>query len=114
MEHLGKQIGTKTRACSKCGGDLKDRYGKQRYCLACHAEYMRATRPKHKDLPEHAKKKANARAYLHQYVKRGKVKKEPCKVCGNEKSQAHHPDYSKPAEVVWLCREHHLELHRNE
>jgi hypothetical protein len=27
-------------------------------------------------------------------------------------SQGHHPDYSKPFEVVWLCQLHHSEEHR--
>lgn len=53
----------------------------------------------------------NARSYLHVYVKRGLVKKEPCRVCGSLKSQSHHPDYSKPLEVIWLCRFHHKFLH---
>lgn len=26
--------------------------------------------------------------------------------CG-KKGEAHHEDYSKPLEVIWLCREHH-------
>ena len=34
-----------------------------------------------------------------------------CEVCGEIKSQGHHPDYSKPLEVVWLCQKHHQELH---
>lgn len=33
-----------SRACSKCGGDLGDRYGKQRWCLTCHAANMRDIR----------------------------------------------------------------------
>jgi hypothetical protein len=24
----------------------------------------------------------------------------------------HHPDYAKPLNVVWFCREHHLAIHR--
>jgi hypothetical protein len=42
----------------------------------------------------------------------GKVKRENCKICGLTKSQAHHPDYSKPLEVIWLCSQHHKDLHR--
>jgi hypothetical protein len=111
MKHLGKIKGTLTRECSKCGGDLGDRYGKQRYCKKCHAANMRATRPKHKDLPELARKKANARAYSKELLKRGKIERKPCEICGSV-AQMHHDDYSKPAQVRWLCRPHHLEWHR--
>lgn len=37
---------------------------------------------------------------------------QPCRVCGAEKVDAHHEDYSKPLEVMWLCRTHHMALHR--
>jgi hypothetical protein len=61
-----------------------------------------------------AKNKEKKRAHLK--VKRAKEKglitQGCCEVCGNFKSEAHHEDYSKPLEVVWLCRKHHAELHR--
>lgn len=98
--------------CSKCGNPLEiTRLFKQRYCKSCHAENMRNNRPKHSELPEPARRKANARSYLHVYVKRGKVQKGLCEVCGSERAEAHHEDYTKPLEVHWLCRDHHLELH---
>ena len=34
-----------------------------------------------------------------------------CVVCGSEKTVAHHEDYSKPLDVVWLCRKHHRHVH---
>ena len=36
--------------------------------------------------------------------------KLPCEHCLilNEKVQAHHPDYTKPLEVIWLCKIHHI------
>lgn len=40
----------------------------------------------------------------------GKIKKTGCIVCG-DKAQAHHEDYSKPLEVIWLCQTHHAEHH---
>ena len=36
---------------------------------------------------------------------------QPCEVCGSAKVEAHHDDYSKPLEVRWLCRMHHLVHH---
>lgn len=41
----------------------------------------------------------------------GKIKKLPCIICGCEKSEAHHPDYSSPLDVVWLCSAHHKQAH---
>lgn len=114
MKRYEKQKGVITRACSKCGGDLGDRYKKQRYCKKCHAANMRETRPKHSLLPDEARKKANARAYANVYQRLGKIKKQPCAICGDSNSQKHHPDYNKPLEVIWLCRPCHLKTHKNE
>ena len=44
-------------------------------------------------------------------VKTGRIKKLPCFVCGCEKTEAHHPDYSSPIDVVWLCPAHHKQAH---
>lgn len=43
--------------------------------------------------------------------RRGLIQKQPCEVCGDANSEAHHPDYSQPLNVVWLCRAHHKALH---
>ena len=43
----------------------------------------------------------------------GQIRKDPCCQCGERKTQAHHPDYNKPLEVIWLCGMHHRELHSN-
>lgn len=56
--------------------------------------------------------KNKVRASTKGAVKRGVIKKEPCRVCGNQKSEIHHIDYSKPLEIMWLCREHHMEWHK--
>lgn len=46
-------------------------------------------------------------------IKHGFLKVHPCSVCGStEKVEGHHPDYSKPLEVIWLCGKHHKEIHR--
>ena len=45
-------------------------------------------------------------------LKAGRMTKGPCEVCGASKVDAHHPDYNEPFVVVWLCRKHHMQLHR--
>lgn len=72
---------------------------------------MRITRPKHSELKPEAKLKANVRAKSKYLFKKGKIPKKPCEICGNDCSQMHHPDYTKPEEVNWLCRPCHLEEH---
>lgn len=111
MKRYNKQNGVITRACSGCGGDLKHRYGKARYCSACHNKWMRENRVKHSDLPEEARLKANARAYANVYQKRGLLIQKPCEDCGSNKSEKHHPDHTKPLAVIWLCRPCHLKRH---
>ena len=44
-------------------------------------------------------------------VKEGTLIRLPCQACGVKKVMGHHPDYTKPLEVIWLCREHHVEEH---
>lgn len=44
-------------------------------------------------------------------VRGGRLIREPCSVCGSPKSQAHHPDYSRPLDVLWLCQSHHHQQH---
>lgn len=45
-------------------------------------------------------------------VRNGCLIKQPCQVCGSEvRTHAHHDDYSKPLDVIWLCHQHHVERH---
>lgn len=43
--------------------------------------------------------------------KPGFLKQQPCKVCGEPKTVAHHANYSKPLAVEWLCPRHHMLRH---
>jgi hypothetical protein len=83
------------------------------YCHSCHAAYMRKNRPKHSELAPLARMKANARAYANAYQARGKLKPEPCLLCGSTDVQKHHVDYGRPLDVLWFCRPCHLEQHEN-
>ncbi len=44
-------------------------------------------------------------------LKAGRLTKKPCVICGDKNTEAHHDDYSKHLDVVWLCRKHHSGLH---
>ena len=102
---------SKIKYCSRCNKVVEETRLKQRYCKNCHNEWQRQNRKSHSELTLLQKLKANCRSYLNTYLKRGKIKKQPCQVCGELKVEAHHDDYSKPLEIKWLCREHHIDLH---
>jgi len=46
-------------------------------------------------------------------IRKGDLVSRPC-ACGEEETQAHHPDYSKPLEVMWVCRRCHHNIHMRE
>ena len=87
---------------------------------AHYAEYdrKRGTSPERKAKTIQSFKSSSARhperkkitAMVTNAVKRGTLKPMPCWVCG-EKAEAHHPDYSQPFDVVWLCTLHHRQTH---
>ena len=58
--------------------------------------------------------KYKARQAVESALRSGALKRLPCEECGSEKVEAHHPDYSKPLLVRWLCRKHHLFVHKKE
>jgi len=45
-------------------------------------------------------------------IRRGELVRQPCCRCGEQKSVAHHEDYDKPLEVVWLCQRCHKQRHK--
>ena len=56
-------------------------------------------------------KKHKAHIMVNNHKKAGNLHQEPCEICGNEKSVAHHDDYNKPLNVRWLCQSHHKQWH---
>lgn len=55
--------------------------------------------------------KRRAQAILYKAVKRGEIQKQCCEICGSANVQAHHSDYTKPLDVIWLCPKHHAWIH---
>lgn len=54
--------------------------------------------------------KYKARSAVSNAIRDKRLIKLPCCVCGDINSQAHHEDYSKPLEVIWVCIKHHREI----
>jgi hypothetical protein len=70
-------------------------------------EYLERTGNKWRfNYPEHVL----ARHLVKNAIRSGKLVRQPC-WCGG-KGEAHHEDYTKPYQIVWLCRQHHAEAHR--
>lgn len=65
--------------------------------------YQRNRRAKYPD-------KAKARNAVSNAIRDKRLFREPCKYCGDPKSQAHHHDYSKPLDVTWCCFKCHREI----
>ena len=58
--------------------------------------------------------KERARAALRRAVRAGTIERGPCADgpdgCEGQ-VDGHHEDYSRPLDVVWVCKRHHLERH---
>lgn len=99
----------KKDVCSKC--NINKVKSNKRYCNECHAQYMREWRKTHR-LSGEPRLKAITRAKTKMLVRRGKLIKQPCAICGCINNiEAHHEDYTKPMQVIWLCVEHHRKHH---
>ena len=72
--------------------------------------HMRAVRKSRKLFPE----KYKARGAVANALRSGRLKKQPCEICGDENVHGHHDDYSKPLDVRWLCPVHHREAHKDD
>jgi hypothetical protein len=45
-------------------------------------------------------------------VAAGTLIPQPCVHCGARRAHAHHEDYSRPLDVIWLCARCHAAHHR--
>jgi len=70
--------------------------------------YVEQNRQYRKSNPE----KHKAHSLLQSAVRHGKISKSLfCQLClSGLRIEGHHPDYSKPLEVVWLCRICHVDI----
>ena len=53
-----------------------------------------------------------AMGQIRQALVSGAIQKKHCERCGSPNSQAHHEDYNKPLDVMWLCPLDHMKRHK--
>lgn len=83
-------------------------------------EYLRIWRQENKDkmakrqrnYRKNNQEKESCRQKTIRAVKNGKITKTACIICGDVNVEAHHDDYTNPLDVKWMCKKHHLEMHR--
>lgn len=54
----------------------------------------------------HRNRRAPFYAILHDFLKRNPITKKPC-ICGANRVHMHHPDYTEPFKVAFLCSRCH-------
>lgn len=101
--------------CPRCGARKQVRLhapepGRMHRRLYCPCQWRQPTARWKAKNPE----KRHAHRVVNHAIKMGRLVPQPCEVCGAEVVEAHHDDYSAPLDVRWLCREHHMALHREE
>ncbi len=112
------------RRCFKCKCEKhlddfpRNKYkalGRLHICRQCKADMDRINRARSgyykAKQPSKSKLQSIVRSAVCKAVKSGSLIKLPCLVCGSTRVEAHHPAYSLPLDVVWLCPEHHHQVH---
>ena len=100
-DKYGVHITAASKAASRAGTTLRQ----SSQPLALHRASKRKCQT---DNPE----KRKAHKAVEYAIATGALTKSPCERCGSENSHAHHEDYNKPLDVMWLCPTDHKKRHR--
>lgn len=61
---------------------------------------------------ESDRRRSVAHSLVARAIQKGTLCPKPCVRCNSEESVAHHEDYDRPLEVVWLCQPCHRKRHQ--
>lgn len=100
--------------CLRISGHLWYRTNKERKLETARQWYIRNRSRKLATCNQwHAKHPNAKKAHyaINDAITAGKLKRKACEICGSKNAHAHHPNYNKPFDVLWLCKSHHSLLH---
>lgn len=112
-----------TKPATEFAVDVGKLDGRKGYCLRCQAEMERLRRQRSATISKSRNdrqkiwqsrnlEKRAAHILVGNAVRSGKLRRQPCAACNAINTQAHHEDYSRPLDVIWLCAECHMRRHR--
>ena len=110
------------KKCRVCGivKHTSEFYELTRQCKICKKAIRKKWRKKNKKrendrINKHKAKfhkRTTIQARIRNLVRKGKIEKGPCVICGSTINvHGHHCDYNKPLDVMWLCATHHMRWH---
>ncbi len=110
-----------TAACKSCLSEYDRSRASQPHRVEARANYLKTEGGKEKSnraklrFIERNPIKRKAHILVGNFLRNGKLSRPGrCEMCGDEcRPQAHHCDYTKPLEVMWLCKRCHTEWHKH-
>jgi len=58
-----------------------------------------------------ASPKKKAWGIVRNRIQNGTLVRGDCVYCGEKNAHAHHENYARPYEIVWVCQRHHSDIH---
>ena len=108
--------------CKECKIEYQRQYRLENHEKVCAYDRKRYQRPERKEYAQRLSKKykenhprkTKARSKVWSAIRDGQLERpDACEDCGctDQTLQAHHEDYSKPLDVIWLCFQCHRKRH---
>lgn len=127
MTDIADNANNQTKLCALCNlhkpvshfyRSILNKDGLLGKCKECHCLSQKKNKS-YKEVAHHKKfwlyenkLKTKAHRDVSYAIKKGTLVRQPCEKCGTTANVvAHHEDYTKPLDVVWLCKQHHKERH---
>jgi len=92
--------------------NLAELYARRKVNLPTKASILSVTHNPNREMDATIKLQEDCRKKTQEAIEAGVLVKGPCEICETrDRIEAHHPDYSKPLVISWLCKSHHAAWH---